>query len=63
MSYSEGTKQTGYDSRSAQVVRALQKQQLRTEKKPDPLSRETSGLYLFLLQVCICLHLFAFVIY
>ena len=53
-----------YDSRIEQIVRAVQRRQCaRTKSESEPLSRETSGLYLFLVQLCICLHLVAFAIY
>ena len=55
---------TQYGSRSEQIARAIQRRQnLRAKSDREPLSRETSGLYLFLVQLCICLHLFAFAIY
>jgi hypothetical protein len=64
ISHQEGPIGVRYGSRSEQIVSAIQRgQNLRADSDTERLSRETSGLYLFLVQLCICLHLFAFAIY
>jgi len=53
-----------YANRSEQIAQAMSHdRQEREQHQAEPYSRDTSGLFLFLLQLCICLHLCAFAIY